>query len=169
VDLVHRRADAVDQWRQRADVDPVDLGRVEPEDPAGLVLGHVPEPLTDPVAGVREGALGVREVVAPHDVADPDGVAALDVVLSRGGGGEEAVAVQVVAGLHGDGVAERRAELAGVVAADPLLVHLPDDVGDPPGAVLRHGVPQRRVALEDPGPDQHVQNGPGRPPPASLA
>ena len=124
------------------------------------------EPLADPVARVRERAFRVGQVVAPHDVADADQVPAIDVVLTRRRRREEAVAVQVVARLHRQPCTERVAELAGVVAADPLLVHLADLVGHPPRRVLGHRVLEVRVALEDAAPDQHRER--ARRPPAGF-
>ncbi len=134
--------------RQRADVDAVELGRVQAEDALALGPREVLEPQPDPLPRVREGAFGMGEVVPPQQVADADLVAAGDVLDARGGRGEEAVAVDVLARLHGQVLAEHVAELLGVVAAHELLVHLGHDVGQPPRTVLGDDVLEAGMALE---------------------
>src|SRR5947209_4333840 len=156
--------DAVDHVAQGVDVDPVQRRRGQAEDLARLFLRDVPEAFGDPVAGVRVRALGVGKIVAPEEILNADLVATLDLVDAGCRRREEAVAVHVLAGLHGQAVLEDVAELAGVVAAEPLLVHALDDVGHPPRPVLGDRVAQGGVALEDTGEDQHPER-PGRPPP----
>src|SRR5579864_5839657 len=164
VHVVDRWADVFGDLVQRRHVDAVERGGVETQDLACLVLGHGAKPLGDPVAGVRIRALRMREVVAPQQVLDADLVPTLDLVDARGGGGEGAVAVDVLAGLHGQAVLEDVAELAGVVSADPLLVHAFDEVGHPPGPVLGDGVAEGGVTLEYTREDEHPER-PCRPPP----
>ena len=103
---------------------PVELGGVEPEHAAGVVLGHVLEPAPHHLAGVGERPFRVGEVAAPQQVADADLLHPVDVLDPRGGRGQEAVAVDVLAGLRRQVLGEGGAQLLGVVAAEVLLVHL---------------------------------------------
>src|SRR4051794_2762104 len=113
VHLVDRRSDAFDDVGQSGCVDAVQRGCVGSQDLPRLVLGHLAEALGDPVSGVRIRALGMREVVAPQQVLDADVVAAVDLVDARRRRREEAVAVDVLAGLHAQALLEDVAELAG--------------------------------------------------------
>src|SRR6185436_10389280 len=76
-------ADAVGDGAERVEVEAVELGLVEAEDLRGLVDRDVPEPLLQELPRVRPRALGVGEVVAPHDVADADLVAPSELTPTR--------------------------------------------------------------------------------------
>ena len=58
------------------DIEVVAGGGVSPQHLLGLVHGDVVEGAPQPLLRVRPGALGMREVVAPHEVAHTDLVAA---------------------------------------------------------------------------------------------
>ena len=63
-------------------------------------IGHVPEAVLEELARVRPRALGVWEVVAPHDVADADLVATGDLASPGVRRADPAVAVEVLAREH---------------------------------------------------------------------
>ena len=88
---------------ERVDVEAVDLGRVEPEHRGRLVDGDVAEGVAQPLARVGPGALGMGEVVAPHDVADADLVAAGQLAPAGVRRADGAVAVEVLARPHATG------------------------------------------------------------------
>src|SRR5262249_15541687 len=96
-ELLRRRTNLVGDRLERIDVEAVELGRVQPEDALGLVDRDVPERLAQDLLRVRPGALGVREVVPPHDVADTDLVAPRQLPPPGVRRAEPAVAVEVLA------------------------------------------------------------------------
>src|SRR5262245_55867785 len=74
-EVLGRGADAVGEGAQAVDVEAVERGRGLAEHERRLVDGDVPERAAEEARRVGPGALRVREVVAPHDVADADLVA----------------------------------------------------------------------------------------------
>src|ERR1700704_392976 len=100
MDVIDGGADALDERSQRYGIEAVAIDRIEPEDLAGLVDRHVVEAHAQPLTRVRPRSLGVWEVVPPHEVVDPDAVAAVDLGLVHRGRAEPAVAIDVVARLH---------------------------------------------------------------------
>src|SRR2546421_3837856 len=74
--VVGRRPDAVGERLQLVEVEAVELRLVAAEDLLGLVDRDVPEPVLQELPRVGPRALGMGEVVAPHDVGHTDLVAA---------------------------------------------------------------------------------------------
>src|SRR5581483_3339563 len=99
-EILGGRADTVGDRVQRREVEVVERGLVEPEDRRRLVNGDVPEAVLEELARVGPGALRVREVVAPHDVADADLVTPAQFPPPRVGRADGAVAVEVLAREH---------------------------------------------------------------------
>ena len=97
---------------------------------------------------MRPGALGMREVVAPHDVADADLVALREVAPTGVGRAEPAVAIEVVARPHGEVLGEVGVELLRAVVAVEDHVHHPQQVRRPERTALGDGHAQARVPLE---------------------
>ena len=119
VHLFGGRSDAIDQGSEGVEVDAVDLGRGEPEDPSRLVLGDVAEPLADPVAGVGERALGVRAGRCPTSGCRSRSGVAGRCRPRPGRRREEAVAIEVLARLHRQPVPGRRRRTCGCCARRP--------------------------------------------------
>ena len=152
-ELLGRRTDAIGDRRELLEVEVVERRRVEPEDLRGLVLGHVPEAILQELAGVGPRAFRVGKVVAPHDVADADLVAASELAASRVRRADAAVPVEVLARQHlHDAV--RVGHLAGAVIADRHHVESPEHVGRPEAARLRDRHAQPRETFEHAG-EQH--------------
>ena len=93
---LRRGADLVGDRRELVEVEPVDLGRGQPEQLGGVVHRHLGEVGPQPGRGVGPGALGVGVVGPPHDHVGPDDVPAADLLLRHGGGPDEDVGAEVV-------------------------------------------------------------------------
>src|SRR6185369_10474002 len=116
-EILGRRTDAVGERAQAVDVEPVERGCGLAEHQRSLVDRDVPECGTEEARRVRPRALRVREVVAPHDVADADLVALREVAAARVRGTEPAVAVEVLARAHREVLREIGVELLRAVVA----------------------------------------------------
>src|SRR5438552_1500674 len=101
-------------------------------------------------------ALGMGEVVAPHDAADADLVAATELPATGVGRADLDVAVVVLAGPHAEVAAERGIELRAPAAEAALVrrVHHVEEIGRPEAAALCHRVLETGEALEHTGPDE---------------
>src|SRR3954452_7909123 len=123
--------DVVGDGLERVDVEAVELGRVEPEDLPRLVDGDVVEGLAEDPLGVGPGALGVREVVAPHDVADADLEAARQLAAAGVLGSDLDVADEVLAREHREQAVHAVVELARSLVLEDERVGAPEQVGHP--------------------------------------
>src|SRR5207245_1558391 len=146
-EVVRGRADEVGQRGEPADVEAVHRRRVQPEQVSRLVDGDVAERIAQPLLGVWPGALRVREVAAPHHVADSDLVATRQLAAPGVRRADGAVAVEVRTRPHREVRGELRAELLRRVLAVVGDVGGPEEIGGPERAPFRHDGPKSGRAL----------------------
>ena len=163
VHFFNLRTDLVCDHLEFVGVHSVEVRGRKPQNSSCLVLRYLLETLLQPEARVRKSALRVRKIVAPHQIAEPDVVPAINVVFTRRRGSKEAISIEIVTGLHREFLAKGISKLAGVVPPDPFFIHLPNLVGHPPRGVFGHGVHEFRVPFEQPTPNKDRQRS-GRPP-----
>ena len=131
--------------------------RCRPAWRAASSVGMSPNASLQELGRVGPGALGVREVVAPHQVADADLVAADQLAPLRVRGADEAVAVEVLRRPHRQVRRELRAQLLRAVLAVEHRVHPPQQVVHPERPALGDREPESREALEHARPDEEPQ------------
>src|ERR1700722_11607748 len=74
--------DPIGDRLQLFEVEPIELSLILSQNLRSFVHRYVPEPILEKLASVRPGALRMRKVVSPHDVAYSDFVTATELATS---------------------------------------------------------------------------------------